>query len=116
MPEFDEGLLRYLTAREEQHQRETTEAWPKLERDVEAFMAAHPGDPGLPKLMARLIREAAVAAFVRGTMHAGGTSLMEVVIPPDPVIVAQALETCRSMDYAGFRIFDGHGGEGADDA
>lgn len=115
MPDVDEGLLRYLAAREEQHQRETEEAWPKLERDVEAFMAAHPGDPGLPKLMARLIREAAVAAFVRGTMHAGGRSLTEVVIPPDPVIVAQALETCRSMDYAGFRIFDGRGGEVGDD-
>lgn len=114
MPEIDEGLLRYLTAREEQHQRETAEAWPKLERDVEAFVAAHPNDPGLPKLMARLIREVAVAAFVRGTMHAAGRSLMEAVIPPDPVIVAQALETCRSMDYAGFRIFDGRSGEDDD--
>lgn len=115
MTEIDEGLLRYFAAREEQHQRETEEAWPKLERDIEAFMAAHPTDPGLPKLMARLIREAAVAAFVRGTMHAGGRSLMEVTIPPDSVIVAQALETCRSMDYAGFRIFDGRGCEDNDE-
>lgn len=39
-----------------------------------------------------ILREAAVSGYVRGVMHAGGLHRGEV--PPDRVMVREALETC----------------------
>lgn len=105
-PQFPPGLLDYFAIREVQRRREINECWPRLESDIAAFMNAHPDDPGLPKLVARLIREAAVAAYVCGMRQAGGSN---AYTPPDVEILHRALGTCRSMSdlYPGFALFDG---------
>lgn len=117
MPAIDEGMARYLAARDQRRQQEIEAAYPSLEAALSAFVAGHRDDPGLPVVLARMLREMAVAAFVRGTMHTG-VPYREIRQPPDAVMLHEALETIRSMDdlYPAFSLFDRrHGEQHADD-
>lgn len=77
-----------------------------LEQRMAEFLAANRDRPGVGDFLARMIRETAVAAYVRGTMHA---SPGRVDAPKDSVMLSEALETIRSMDdlYPAWRVFDG---------
>lgn len=107
--DIHEGVLRYLAAREQQRQHEIENAYPELEAALTAFAAEHRDDPGLLVLLARMMREIAVAGFVRGTMSAAGKPWSEIQQPHDSVMLHSALETIRSMSdlYPAFALFDG---------
>lgn len=111
MTAIDDGLLRYLAARDQERQREIENAYPNLEAALTAFVAEHRDDPGLPVLLARMVREMAVGGFVRGAMHAADVPRGELQQPRDTVMLHAALETIRSMDdlYPAFALFDGRG-------
>ena len=98
-----EALADYLTAREEQREREIAAALPDLERAMAVFVEAHAGDPSLGRFLARLVRETAVAAYVRGGLRMGAPP------PGDSVMFHAALETARSNEdlYPAWRVFDG---------
>jgi GTPase len=102
---MDEGLLRYFAEREEQRQQETAEAWPAFEAAMTEFVDAHRVDHMLGAFMARMVKEAAVAAYVQGVRHAGGET------PKGDVILARALEPIRTWPdlYPAFALFDGRG-------
>lgn len=112
MTAIDDGLSRYLAAREQKRERDIESAYPDLEAALTAFVASHREDPGLPVLLARLMREMAVAAFVRGTMHAAGVPYSQIQQPRGAVMLHAALETIRSMEdlYPAFALFDGRPG------
>lgn len=115
-PEMDARLLQYLAAREADRQQAIERAQPELETALAAFIDRYRDDPGLPVLLARMLKECAVAAFVRGTMRAGGWNEQ---LPEDSAMFYQALETLRSMSdlYPAWRLFDGRDSEdeGADE-
>ena len=116
MPEasFQERLLAYFTTRQEQRERDIASALPELERQMTEFVAAHTGEAGLPIVLARMIREAAVAAYVRGTMYANPT---RVGPPKDDVMLFEAMETIRGNSdlYPAWRIFTSRQLEDDDD-
>lgn len=105
MTGIDEGLLRYLAAREEQRQQEIAETWTVFESAMTEFVDAHRVDHALGAFMARMVKEAAVAAYVQGVRHAGGET------PKGDVILARALEPIRTWPdlYSAFALFDGRG-------
>lgn len=105
-PELSADLMAYFTARDAQRQREIDSALPRLEADIEAFLAPHTGESVLPKLLALLIHEATSAAYVCGTMQTGGA---RVPIPVGRVILHAALETVRAQRdlYPCWALFDG---------
>lgn len=107
MPVSESDLLRYFAARDEQRQHDISEALPQLDERMRHFVDEHAADPNLPAFVARLIREAIVAAHVRGVMRgrAGGEP------PKDSVAFYEALETLRGHDdlYPAWRAFDRRG-------
>ena len=112
MPDVTPDMLaNYFAAREEQRQQEIRDALPQLEEQVRTFLTAHAADSSLPQFLARLIRETAVAAYIRGGMHG------RVEPPADSVMLFEALETIRSMGdlYPAWRAFDGRDEEENDD-
>lgn len=113
MPDLDfpPGLLDYFAAREEQRERDIAGALPDLEQRMAEFVTAHAGGPGLPVVLARMIREAAVQAWARATPCSER-------VPTDSVIFYETLCTIRSGEScAAWRIFDGrHVEEEGDDA
>jgi len=116
-PMMDERLAAYLGARFEEHRREIEQAWPVFEAAMGEFVDAHRGDATLGAFVARMVRETAVAAFVRGTMHAAGKPYLEIVQPGDGVMFGQAVETCRMAPdlYPAFALFDGRNTEPDDE-
>jgi hypothetical protein len=102
--DFREGLPGYFAARQEQHERDIKAALPDLERQMAEFVTAHAGEGGLPVALARMIREVATAAYVRGAMYA---SPRRVELPRDSVMLFEALETIRYHGdlYPAWRIF-----------
>jgi hypothetical protein len=78
-PEVAEGLLRYLAVRDRQRDEEVT-------RVLDAM------DPR----EARLVREAAVHAFVLGTRH-GAVSGPSAEIPADSAVLADVISGCLTM-------------------
>ncbi len=96
-------LAAYFAARENQRRREIAVALPQLEEQMATFLAEYAADPSLPQFLTRLIREATVAAYVRGGMHG------RVELPGDSVMLFEALETvCGNADlYPAWRMFDG---------
>lgn len=104
MPDLDlpDGLLDYFAAREEQRERDIAGALPGLEQRMAEFVTAHAGEPGLPIVLARMIREAAVQAWVRASPITGQ-------VPKDSVILYETLHSCRTVDdlCPAWRIFDG---------
>lgn len=109
----EQDMARYFEAREEQRQHDVAEAYPALERQMAGFLEAFADDEQLPVYVARMIRETAVAAYVRGRMHAGGIG---TTTPKDSVMFFEALETVRSHDdlYPAWRAFDGRNEEDDD--
>lgn len=110
----ERDLARYLEAREEQRRHEIAEAYPALERQMAGFLEVFAADENLPAYVARMVWETAVAAYVRGRMHAGGIGTPP---PKDGVMFFEALETVRANDdlYPAWRVFDGRN-EDDDDA
>jgi hypothetical protein len=112
MTTMDEGLLRYFAERDEQRRREIEQAYPAFEAAMGGFVDAHRVDHTLGAFVARLVKEAAVAAYVQGVRHAGGPT------PKGNEIFARALEPIRTWPdlYPAFALFAGHatneGGEG----
>lgn len=108
MPDVTPDMLAgYFAARAEQRQHEVAEALPQLEERMAVFLDEHATDASLGKFIARMIREVAVAAYVRGGMHG------RVEPPGDSVMLFEALETIRSMGdlYPAWRVFDGRNEE-----
>lgn len=112
MPDLDfpPGLLDYFAAREERRQQDIAAALPSLERRMAEFVAAHAGEPGLPVVLARMIREVAIQAWVRSAPPSAQ-------IPKGSVILFETLYACRSFDdlCPAWRIFDGRQEEEDDD-
>lgn len=117
MPEVTPAMLAgYFAIREEQRQQDIAAALPGLEEQLRGLLAEHAADPSLPQFVARLIREATVAAGVNGMWNAGGSS---TDIRPDSVVLHDALATIRENRdlYPAWRLFDdGPLEEGHDDA
>lgn len=102
-------LLCYFTKREEQRQHDIEQAWPTLQADIAGFIGRHRDHPVFAAVVAKLVRELAVAAFVRGTMWAAGVPVSELKQPADSVMLHQARETTRSMFelYPAWALLDG---------
>jgi hypothetical protein len=109
MPDFPAGLLDYFAVREQQRQDDIEQAWPHLQCDVTRFIEQHRTDPNLGPAVAKLVRELAVAAFVRGTMHAVGLSRSELEQPSDSFMLFVARETTASMfeQFPAWALLDG---------
>jgi hypothetical protein len=83
MAEFDEQLVRYFAARQEQ----------RAER-VESVVAA------LNPRERKLVREAAVMGYVRGAMAgavAARAGERDATIPPDSFVLREVVDACLSM-------------------
>lgn len=106
----ERDLARYFEAREEERQHEIAEAYPALERQMARFLEVFADDENLPAYVARMIWETAVAAYVRGRMHASGIGTPP---PKDSVMFFETLETVRAHDdlYPAWRVFDGRHNE-----
>lgn len=106
MTEMDSRIARYFEARQREREQDIAASLPRLAVDLRDYLNAHRDDAGLPALLARMVRETAVAAFVRGTMHAGGVDVQQ---PKDSVMFHAALETLRGMPdlYPAWERFDG---------
>lgn len=74
-----EEIVRYVAARDQE----------RAER-VDRALAALTGRERA------LVREAAVMAYVRGVIAAGGTS-RDVQIPPDSTVVREVISACQAM-------------------
>lgn len=100
--EFPNGLLDYFAARKEQRELDIAAALPNLEARMAEFVTAHVGEPGLPIVLARMIREAAVQAWAR-------VARTKAEIPEHSVILYETLSSCRTFSdlCPAWRIFDG---------
>lgn len=105
MPEVTPDMLADYFAIREQQQQDIAAALPQLEERMRAFLAERVDDEMLPRILARLIREAAVAAGVNGVWNADGSS---TDVRPDSVVLHDALATIRENRdlYPAWRLFD----------
>lgn len=74
-----DDIVRYLAERDRQRAEQVRQRWASLTERERA-----------------LVREAAVMAYVRGVMAAGGTS-RDVQIPPDSAVVRTVISACQAM-------------------
>lgn len=77
--EIPDEILRYFAARDRERAEQVDQALAALTDRERA-----------------LVREAAVMAYVRGVMAAGGTS-RDVQIPPDMAVVREVVAACQVM-------------------
>lgn len=85
---------------------EQREAWGVFVQEVGEYLYVVEGSP---HAVARLVREAAVAAFVSG-MYVGGGRWQDPRTPSDSKIVDMTRETARSSPdlYPAWGIFEGN--------
>lgn len=77
--EIPADIVRYVAERDRQRTEQVDQTWTSLTERERA-----------------LVREAAVMAYVRGVMAAGGTS-RDVQIPPDATVVRTVISACQAM-------------------
>lgn len=77
--EIPADIVRYVAERDRQRAEQVGQVWASLTERERA-----------------LVREAAVMAYVRGVMAAGGTS-RDVQIPPDSAVVREVIGACQAM-------------------
>ncbi len=106
MTDFPAGLLDYFAAREQQRQHDIDQAWPQLQADIDGFVTRFRDSPDLAGGVAKLVRELAVAAFVRGTIHG---PFVRADAPTDNFMLHAARETTQSMSdlYPAWALLDG---------
>jgi hypothetical protein len=104
--EFPPGLLDYFAVRERQRQADIDQAWPQLQADVAGFLDRFRDSPHLAHGVAKLVRELAIAAFVRGSMYGPFT---RSDAPTDSFMLYVARETTQDMPgiYRTFALLDG---------